>query len=149
MEPFRPAVPVARTNKSLREMAQYHKISLKELKRQLNELDKEVNLFINDVYQVDVRRVDPIKGWPEIIWLSIKRRDRAPVGEERFRDFQTIKNMLIGEEVEAVELYPSESRLVDTCNQYHLWVVNGRFPFGFTTRAVSYEDMAGVVQKPL
>jgi hypothetical protein len=56
MEPFRPAVPVARTNKSLREMAQYHKISLKELKRQLNELDKEVNLFINDVYQVDVRR---------------------------------------------------------------------------------------------
>lgn len=87
MEPFRPAVSVARTNKSLREMVHSHKVSLKELKRQLNELDKEINLFINDAYQVDVRKVDPIKGWPEIIWFSTKRCDRAPVGEERFCHF--------------------------------------------------------------
>lgn len=38
-----------------------------------------------------------------------------------------------------VELYPAESRLVDTANQYHLYVVDSkafRFGFGFQSRAV-------------
>jgi len=30
--------------------------------------------------------------------------------------------MIVGEEHEAFEVYPAESRLVDTANQYHLWV---------------------------
>lgn len=149
MEPFHPAVSTPRTKQNLREMAKYHKISVKEVKRQLRRLDEEANLFINNVYQVDMRKAEPIEGWPEVTWLSIKRRDRAPVGDERFRDFQEIKNKLVGEEAEAVELYPAESRLVDTCNQYHLWVVNVRFPFGFPRRSVYYDSVGGAVQKPL
>jgi hypothetical protein len=55
---------------------------------------------------------------------------------------QQIKNQLVGEECEAVELYPSESRLVDTCNVTHLWCVTDPaycFPFGYEEREVSDE----------
>jgi hypothetical protein len=34
-----------------------------------------------------------------------------------WRDLQRIKNQLVGPECEAVELYPAESRKVDTANQ--------------------------------
>jgi hypothetical protein len=46
---------------------------------------------------------------------------------------QRIKNELSGTATEAVELYPAESRLADTANQYHLWCVEPgvHFPFGF------------------
>ena len=48
--------------------------------------------------------------------------------------------------MEAVELYPAESRLVDNANQWHLWCVTGfRFPFGFAERLVS-EETPGVTQ---
>lgn len=72
-------------------------------------------------------------GW---LWLSIKRRDKLPVHD--WREFQQIKNVLCGPEREAVELYPAESRVVDTSNQYHLWVLplGERFPLGWTERAV-------------
>lgn len=46
-------------------------------------------------------------------------------------DAQRIKNELLGDEYEACELYPAESRLVDGANQFHLWAINGQFPFGF------------------
>jgi hypothetical protein len=39
-----------------------------------------------------------------------------------------------------VELFPSESRLVDTCNVTHLWCVADPafcFPFGYEEREVS------------
>lgn len=38
-----------------------------------------------------------------------------------WREFQRIKNEIWGPEVEAVELYPAESRLVDPSNAYYLW----------------------------
>jgi hypothetical protein len=54
-----------------------------------------------------------------------------------------IKNQLIGEECEAVELYPAESRKVDTSNKYHLYGVldpSFHFPFGWQNRDVEYEE---------
>ena len=95
-------------------------------------------VFLNDVYQVNVRCFAP----GEFIHLSIKRIDKKPIHD--WRDLQAIKNELVGSENEAVELYPAESRLVDSANQYHLWVAadpNFRFPFGFDgPRVVSDED---------
>jgi len=38
-----------------------------------------------------------------------------------WRDFQRIKNDLVGKEWEALELYPSESRLRDPSNRFYLW----------------------------
>lgn len=90
-------------------------------------------IWMNDVYQV---AITVNKAWKH---LSIKRLDKAPIKE--WRDMQEIKNELVGPEWEAVELYPAESRLVDTANQYHLWVFIGegqdfRWPFGFNERLV-------------
>jgi hypothetical protein len=38
-----------------------------------------------------------------------------------WRDFQRIKNELLGPEWECYEIYPSERRLVDPSNMYILW----------------------------
>ena len=93
--------------------------------------ERQSEVWMNETYQVSVKRQ------AEMTWLSIKRRDREPCRD--WRDFQEIKNQLVGPECEGVELYPAESRLVDTANEYHLFVVNNpsyRFPFGFTHRTV-------------
>lgn len=47
-----------------------------------------------------------------------------------WRHLQEIKNMVLGEEWEAVELFPQESRLKDPSNARYLWAVKGRLPFG-------------------
>jgi len=87
-------------------------------------------LFLNDVYQVSMR--DDDSG---VTHLSIKRRDQEPIHD--WRDLQQIKNELCGFQREGVELYPAQSRVVDTSNQYHLWVmpygveIDIGFPAGF------------------
>jgi hypothetical protein len=89
----------------------------------------------NDLYTVIEKEWTPMvingKQVP-IVWLSIRRNDRSPARD--WRHFQRIKNEIIGPECEAIELYPAESRLTDSANQYHLWALRDpeeRFPFGF------------------
>ena len=99
----------------------------------------------NSRYQVVVRTCGETES-PAIVWLSIKRHDGLPARD--WRDLQRMKNELVGMEVEAVELFPAESRLVDNANQTHLWCFPGfRFPFGFQVRLVS-EGTHGVTQRP-
>lgn len=89
-------------------------------------------IWMNDLYQVNVRRHIQPPGAPLFTWLSIKRRDKHPIHD--WRHFQWIKNQLVGEENAGVEVYPKESELVDGSNQYHLWVLEDsalNFPFGF------------------
>lgn len=93
----------------------------------------ELTLWRNDIYQVQKDtnpHVHP--NWPRLIALSIKRIDREWIHD--WRDLQEIKNLLVGPDHEAIELYPAEKRVVDTSNQYHLWVLAEsrlRFPFGW------------------
>lgn len=90
-------------------------------------------VFANDVYQIIARRSS--EEWAV---LSIRRHDRQPVTD--WRDVQWIKNQIIGPEIEAVQLFPAESRLVDTSNQYWVYanLTDGyRFPFGFDERTVT------------
>ncbi|MEI9897687.1 MAG: hypothetical protein WDN28_28470 [Chthoniobacter sp.] len=94
------------------------------------------HLFVNDVYSVRMRDAAPF------VQLDITRFDGRPCTS--WREFQQIKNELVGPECEAVELFPAESRLVDTSNQYHLWVnpdPNYRFPFGYSRRVVLDEPV--------
>lgn len=72
-----------------------------------------------------------VLGRDELLWLSIHRRDRKPIRD--WRHMQAIKNEVAGPERIAVEVYPAESNLVDTSNEYHLWVlpVGTELPFGF------------------
>jgi hypothetical protein len=109
---------------------------------------KEDTVFQSEcgTYQVAVRQTPPFTH------LSIKRRDREPIGD--WRVMQEIKNAIVGPEREAAELYPAESRLVDTANQYHLWVLpeGDRFSFGFDSRFVldAHEcPIPGAKQRPL
>ena len=100
-------------------------------------------IYLNDEYQVMVYRPEDnvselVKAdSPPITHLSIKRLDKEPIHD--WRKLQQIKNMILGKDVEAVELYPNEERLVDSANQYHLWALPAGlcFPLGFTDKYVT------------
>jgi hypothetical protein len=95
----------------------------------------ECVIYVNSRYLV---RVHPTSESRPLIKLSIKHLDLST--RHDWRDFQRIKNELLGEEYEAVELYPAESRLVDMANQYHLWAYPKEgmsFSLGFYERRVS------------
>jgi hypothetical protein len=101
-------------------------------------------LWENNRYQVVLRRREGGPFGP-CVHLTIRSADGS--ARHDWRDFQRIKNELVGEEAEAVELYPAESRLVDTANHYHLWVFpEYRFPFGMQEREVS-GPVEGVSQR--
>lgn len=118
-------------------------------------------IALNDVFQVNIR-TQPCSdlgrkedGTPIMLThLSIKRLDRKPIDHDRWRILQRIKNDLVGDEAEAVELYPAESRMVDTSNQYHLWATPSGvdWPFGFNSgRLVMTPEEAsqsGAKQRP-
>jgi hypothetical protein len=81
--------------------------------------------WINDIYNVVLRRkpdkvFDTRQG---MIQLGIHTLDGA--ARHDWREFQWIKNQLAGEECEAFELYPAESRLLDPSNYYTLWCFPG------------------------
>jgi hypothetical protein len=61
--------------------------------------------------------------------LSISAIDET--SRHDFREFQQLKNYLVGEEWEAVEIYPAESELKDPSNRSYLWCFpKGTFKFG-------------------
>lgn len=97
---------------------------------------EETEMWMNDRYVASGRRVP--EGY--LIELSIRRRDRKP--DIPWRHLQRIKNECAGDEVEAMELFPAEARLVDSANQRWLWLLKPglRFPVGF--------DMGRVIAGP-
>lgn len=78
-------------------------------------------------------------------WLHLSIHDRTRSVKHDWREFQRVKNEIVGPEREAVELYPAESRLVDTSNEFHLYALpdGDRFPFGWTQRFTE-EDVAKI-----
>lgn len=100
-----------------------------------NSSKKYLASFSNNLYQVEMALHLTTMG--ELLWLSIVRKDRKAIHD--WRHLQRIKNELCGPEREAIELYPQESRLVDTNNQYHLFVLpEGMItPVGYAERDVS------------
>lgn len=102
------------------------------------------DVFLNDVYQVQRSTVHRgTVGWPNFVHLSIKRIDKAPVTD--WADMQQIKNELVGQENEGMQIFPAESRLVDMANQYHLWCFvdpEVKIPMGWTERMVGNVERA-------
>lgn len=109
--------------------------------------------YANDTYHVVLREgvAHGLGNDFEIAELSIKRHDRAPVCD--WRDVQDIKNQLCGLEAEAVMLYPAQSRVVDTANQYWLYVVTKPagflFPFGMFAGYQTDKPLGNSKQRPL
>jgi hypothetical protein len=91
------------------------------------------------------------KDYPKgMTHLSIRRVDRKACRD--WRDFQAIKNQLCGPEREGIELYPAESRVVDTANQFHMWVMpeGVKLEIGWRVRSVMGPDdcpIPGAVQR--
>jgi hypothetical protein len=130
-------------------LSRSQKISTKAAREILDAYNAESEYWINGLYQVQVRR-HTAQGFAH---LNIRRRDGKAIFRD-WRHFQWIKNQLIGEECEAVELYPAESRLVDASNKYHLFCALNpkfRFPLGFDERDVDYAggNTNGTRQRPL
>ena len=107
--------------------------------------EDEAECWVNDIYQVQVTR-DSVS-----VWISFRRHDRAPVTDWRHK--QEMKNQLVGPECEGLELFPAESRLMDTANQFHLWCYidpTYRVPLGFNgDRAVSNIEVGGSKQRKI
>jgi len=93
----------------------------------------------------------PIGGGP---WATISISSIDETSRHDWRDFQQLKNALLGDEWEAVELYPAESRLRDPSNRFYLWCVpKGVFNFGLEDergpmRIVLDADEAEAPQRP-
>ena len=112
-------------------------ITKEQAKKLVNEdkLPTQV-MYANEDYLVQVYdkelademvHTDDLKG--KCTWLSIRRQ---------------IKNFICGKTREAIQLYPSEDRLIDTANQYHLIVFpqDVLIPFGWHVgRTVSSESV--------
>jgi hypothetical protein len=104
----------------------------------------------SDVYQVVVRRwsKDPVFGTDGgMIQIGIHTNDGT--ARHDWREFQWIKNQIAGEECEAFELYPAESRLLDPSNYYTLWAFPGirRIKVGNNERRVFDSDEALAPQR--
>jgi len=119
-------------------IARYDAISDDELKDFKRMFESDI-VYVNNIYQVNVRFVAGGKETPLIAHLSIKRKDKSPLHD--WRDFQRIKNDLCGTSCEGIEIYPPSEFLVDTANQYHLWVLepSARIGIGFKERLIDNE----------
>jgi hypothetical protein len=155
MEQFKRFYPNPKTKSEVKKLVNHMVKTFKcSYQEGISKLKEQNEIWRNDLYQVVVRKNKTIYDSKEIgmTHLSIKRIDNASI--HNWRDLQQIKNMIMNENCIGLEIYPSETNLVDTANQYHLWVFDDptfRLPFGFNAgRIVSYETPkgTGVNQQP-
>lgn len=80
-----------------------------------------VDIYTNELYTATLRRY--WDGWPfgggPWAQIGIYCDDGEP--RHDWRDMQHIKNDLVGEEWEGLELFPAESRLLDPSNYYVMY----------------------------
>lgn len=135
-KPLRRAVAKPASAELIAETMRIYEIDADAAKLKLDEYEAANELWRNDLYQVQVRRIGD-----HGVHINIRRIDGGPILRD-WRHFQQIKNELLGPECEAVELYPAESRKVDESNKYHLWGFDDgrRIPVGFEARNVDLED---------
>lgn len=137
-EPFFAAeLPAAALDVSV--IASRFGLDIATAERQVQQL-RQQSIFLSATHQVNVQLIRVPFGdeLGDVAWLSIKRRDREVIRD--WRELQAIKNAIVGPEHEGFELYPAESRLVDTANQFHLFVFMDRrvrMPVGFVEREVA------------
>lgn len=85
-------------------------------------------MWLNTYYMVTVRDRGIHEGYGNVVSLTILQHN----GDIRrdWREWQQIKNQIVGSEWTAIEVYPPESQLVDNGNTFHLWCFRTPLPFG-------------------
>ena len=127
--------------------AEHYQMTEAEARAFLADYHHRCRYFVNDLYQIQAEEYAP-----GCLHLNIRRRDGGMFKD--WRHFQQIKNEIAGPEREAVELYPAESRKVDTSNKWHLWVQpeGVQIGVGWNKRDVAYDSIdhvPGLRQRPL
>ena len=114
------------------------------------DLGEDARVYVSEdnrytVLVSQVGEVHPKLG--RLIHLSIRRDDRSKIRD--WRELQEIKTAILGPDAEAVEIFPAEGRVMDTCNQYHLWSWSkGRLLSGYECgRAVIPDDQQDVMHR--
>lgn len=123
-----------------------------KVKKFYHEHMSKEEVWMNDKYVVNVRRGLAMgEDGYKITHLSIRFTDRTKYLRD-WREFQQIKNQLVGHHNWGFEIYPSEMHLVDGSNQFHMWVFEDKDlqpPFGFFDgRRISQSSFFGEVQRP-
>lgn len=85
---------------------------------------------VRSVYQGDGFRVDAVPfvtPWGECVHVMVQGE-----GAKSWAEKQRIKNLIVGPQRLAIEVFPPESELVDQADVFHLWVLPDGFqlPFG-------------------
>lgn len=110
--------------------------------------DPNAECWENSIYFVTLRKHRD--GWPlgggKWALLGISSHDGA--ARHDWRDFQNIKNDLVGPNWEAVELYPDEERLLDPSNFYMLWCAPAINVGVFQGRSIMNEKSCIAPQRP-
>lgn len=85
-------------------------------------------MWLNHLYMVTVRERGSHVPYGRVVSLTILQHN----GDIRrdWREWQQIKNQIVGPEWTAIEVYPPESQMVDNGNTFHLWCFDSRLPFG-------------------
>jgi len=94
---------------------------------------QEPEVWGNSIYSAFITRDDA----GNVRHISYHRRDRKAARD--WRDTQRLKNDIAGAECEAIELYPAQSRVLDTANEYHLFVFPPGviLPFGWNAQQIA------------
>tara|TARA_B100001013_G_C24485330_1_gene392930 strand:+ start:112 stop:702 length:591 start_codon:yes stop_codon:yes gene_type:complete len=129
----------------------YPNVSREQIEKYYWQIWKGTKTYANNKYHVfkqvgkvvdtDFIHHENLKG-KGIMYLSIKTHDRSPCDD--WREFQDIKNQLCGEECEGFQIYPRESELMDTANQFHMLVFPKGLRFGFGLREKRSVHNSGV-----
>ena len=86
----------------------------------IDETARDTEIYFNNLYVVLLRRFYSSEMNCKMVYLSLRRQDRRPV--RNWGHLQRIKNELVGEQYQAIEVFPPHTLKIDACNQYHLWV---------------------------
>jgi hypothetical protein len=84
------------------------------------ELEEGEQYWRNSFYLVLVKQLDPSEGETGPIRLDIRHNQDKAIRE--WKHLQRIKNELVGEEREAMEIFPPQSMIADMSNTHHLFV---------------------------
>lgn len=99
------------------------------------EVEEGEQYWRNSFYLVLVKCIVPSEGLDGPVRLDIKHNLNKPIRE--WKHLQRIKNELVGEEREALEVFPPESMVTHMSNMHNLFVV----PVGVSSVFVYDEKM--------
>ena len=84
------------------------------------ELEEGEQYWRNSFYLVLVKELDPSEGMTGAVRLDIRHNQDKAIRE--WKHLQRIKNELVGEEREGMEIFPPQSMIADMSNTHHLFV---------------------------